>query len=159
MLAHVLVALRGSRVRQVTVALREGDDEAAALVARDGAAIAWVEGAAETRSASIHAGVGAVRSDAEGILFAMADQPFLGASDFDALIGAFRDQPAGIVYARYAGQRSTPVLFASRYRAALLDLRGEEAGRVLIERHPDDAVGVDLDPERGRDLDRPEDLD
>jgi nucleoside-diphosphate kinase len=62
------------------------------------------------------------------------------------------------VRASYAGEPGTPVLFAARFRADLLAARGDEGGRGVIARHPDALALVPLDPARGRDVDRPEDL-
>ena len=62
------------------------------------------------------------------------------------------------MHASYGGERGSPVLFAARFQGDLLRLRGSQGGRELIRRHPGDAIGVELDPEAGRDLDRLEDL-
>ena len=158
LLAHVLGALRGSRVRRTTVVLRVGDVAGQALSRELGAEAIWAEDPVEGRAASVRAGVRATPGDVGGFLFAMADQPFLGSEDFDALIAAFQEGRSGIVHASYAGARGTPVLLAAHYRDELLSLRDRQGGRVLMARHPADVGGVALDPARGRDLDRPEDL-
>jgi molybdenum cofactor cytidylyltransferase len=88
----------------------------------------------------------------------MADQPFLGAGDFDALIEAALSSGRGIIHASYEGARGTPVLFSAAYREQLLELRGSEGGRVLIVRNPEDALACELPAARGRDLDTPRDL-
>jgi molybdenum cofactor cytidylyltransferase len=158
MLARVLRALAASQAASVVCALRPDDPEGAALAAGEGAAIAFVERADEGRSASIRAAVEAAPAGASGFLIALADQPFLGAADFDALIEAHRSAPAAIVHASYGGRRGSPALFPASERAALLSLRGEEGGRVLFGRAPGRLRAVALDPAHGRDLDIPEDL-
>ena len=135
----------------------EGTGALAELEAR-GVRVVTAEDPEEGRAASVRAGVRATAPGSAGVLIALADQPFLGAADFDTLIRTFEAGGAGIVHAAYGGERGTPVLFAARYREALLSLRGREGGRVLILRHPDDVAAVELDLARGRDLDRPEDL-
>ena len=60
--------------------------------------------------------------------------------------------------ARYAGQPGTPTVFARRYFSELLALGPGEGGRVVVARHAASVDEVDLDPARGRDVDRPEDL-
>jgi molybdenum cofactor cytidylyltransferase len=155
---RVVEALRGSRVREIAVVLRRGDEEGRALVQGRSVHVAEPEDPDEGRAASVRAGLRALPPDAEGVLFALADQPFLEPHDFDALIDRFAQGDAQIVYATYGGQRGTPVLFAAAYRAELEQLRGSEGGRTLILRHAEDAVGVPLSIERGRDLDLPEDL-
>jgi len=159
MLARVVDALRASHAEGVVAVLRPGDDAGAALLAEMGVEVAFAEPADEGRAASVRAGVRAAPPDRD-LLFALADQPFLRAEDFDALI-RLRAGGAGasIVHALYAGERGSPVLFAAAYRDELLALRGAQGGRAVIAAHPGAAVGVDLDPECGRDLDSPADLD
>lgn len=157
MLARVIGALRASRARDVCVVLRPGDAAGASCARAAGVQWVWAEDSEEGRAASVRAGVRAAPPDA-ALLFALADQPYLEAADFDRLIAALEPPGHPIVYARYRGRRGSPALFAPRHRRELLALRGSEGGRSVIARHPEVARGVDLDPDRGRDLDRPEDL-
>lgn len=155
MLLRVVRALKASRVERIVAVLRPGDGEARRLLQEEDVPCVWAEDPEEGRAASVRAGVRALPSH-HAVLFALADQPWLEAGDFDRLLEVAGS--AGIVHASYGGERGSPVLFAARHRDALLELRGAEGGRSLIRRHPDDAAGVELDPARGRDLDRPEDL-
>lgn len=156
MLAHVLDALRPACDGLVCV-LRPGDADGAALLAELDVAVAWAEPADEGRAASVRAGVRAAPPGSD-LLFALADQPFLGPDDFARLVELQRETGAGIVHAAYAGERGSPVLFAARYRGDLEALRGREGGRAVIAAHREDARAVELDPALGRDLDHPEDL-
>lgn len=158
MLERVLVAVSASRADSLRVVVRPGDDETPRLVERLGFVPVEAEDDREGRAASIRAGVRAVDPDADGILIALADQPFLEASDFDRLILAFAECPDGIVHASYAGQRGTPVLFSAHFTEELLALAGSSGGRELIQRHPEAVLSIELDPARGRDVDRPEDV-
>jgi molybdenum cofactor cytidylyltransferase len=158
MVLRVVRALRESRVEHVVVVLRPGETASRAALEAAGASVVYAESAHEGRAASIRAGVRAAGPQVDGFLFALADQPFLGPGDFDALIERLGECPGAIVHACYAGERGSPVLFAGRFRGELLSLRGSQGGREVIRRHPGDATGVELEPEAGRDLDRPEDL-
>lgn len=157
MIVRVVRALAASRVRHVVCVLRASDAAGARLLERSEVRIAHPADLDRGRAASVRAGLGALPGSAAGLLFAMADQPHLEARDFDALIAAHG--PDLIAHARYDGERGTPVLFAALYRDELARLRGAEGGRSVIGRHPAHLRPVDLDPSRGRDLDRPEDLD
>lgn len=157
MLARVVAALRGSRCAGVAVVLRPGDSAGRECARALGAPVVYAEDPEEGRAASVRAGVGAVPA-AAAMLFALVDQPYLEATDFDALVGAFEVGRAGIVHASYGGARGSPVLFAPRYRAELLALRGADGGRTVLAQHPEDVAGVELDPAHGRDVDRPQDL-
>lgn len=158
MLARVLRALAASRAVPLLCAVRADDARGAALAKEEGARAVAVEAADEGRAASIRAVVGAAPPDASGFLIALADQPFLCAADFEALIAVHEQDPDAIVHASYGGRRGSPALFAARDRAALLSLRGEEGGRVLFGRSPGRLRAVALDPGRGRDVDTPADL-
>jgi molybdenum cofactor cytidylyltransferase len=155
---HVLRALRHAAVSRVSIVLAPGDEPGRALAARLGVAAIPAENADEGRAASVRAAVRAARAETDAILFALADQPFLSAADFAALVDAFRSDPRGIARAQYAGVPGAPVLFAREHFAELLALRGKDGGRAVIAAHPERVRGIELPPEHGRDLDTPEDL-
>ena len=157
MVIRVAEALRSSRTDATAVVLRPGDSHGSRLLSSKDIRTVYAEDREEGRAASLRAGVRAAPEDA-ALLIALADQPYLEAADFDRLIEA-AEAGAPIVHASYDGQRGSPVLFAPRYRDELLALSGGEGGRVVIARHPDTARPVELDPSRGRDLDRPEDVE
>ena len=96
------------------------------------------------------------------ILIALGDMPHLDPEVVLSIVARWQQEPDDAiiapVYSAEADRHGHPVLFGPPYRDALLALRGTEGGRVLIRQHADDTVAVELDPERGRDLDRPEDL-
>jgi molybdenum cofactor cytidylyltransferase len=158
MLARVLRALAASHAASVTCALRAGDARGAALARAEGARCARVPASGEGRAASIRAALEAAPGDSTAFLIAQGDQPFLTGADFDALIAAHEAEPGAIVHASYGGRRGSPVLFPARDRGALLGLRGEEGGRVLLDREPGRLRAVALDPAHGRDVDTPGDL-
>ncbi|MFQ5697864.1 MAG: nucleotidyltransferase family protein [Myxococcota bacterium] len=156
MLVRVLRSLSQSRAATRAVVLRSGDLEAAALVAAEGVRVAFSPSPDPPRSLSVRTALAAC-PPGDATLFALADQPFLEPRDFDALIDVYARQ-GGIVYASYAGRRGSPALFGPEFRAELLALRGSQGGREVIRRHRAQAHPVALDPQAGRDLDRPQDL-
>jgi molybdenum cofactor cytidylyltransferase len=158
MVLRVVRSLRDSLAERLVVVLRPGEATTRDLLEAAGASVVYAESPDEGRAASVRAGVRAAGTDVDGLLFVLADQPFLGPGHFDALIQRFVEQPTAIIHASYGGERGSPVLFPARLRPDLLRLRGSEGGRDLLRRFPGDAVGVELDPEAGRDVDRPDDL-
>jgi molybdenum cofactor cytidylyltransferase len=155
---RVLTALRGTSAARVALVIRPDDAPGRAFAERLGVTAVLAEGADEGRAASMRAALRATSPRAAGVLFALADQPFLASADFEAIFTAFRAEPHGIVRASYDGAPSTPVLFARSYFPELLELRGREGGRAVIARHPKETRAVPLPAARGRDLDRPEDF-
>ena len=116
--------------------LRPGDAEGLELARRLHIDARFAEREDE-RAASVRAAVRAVSSDAEGLLVALADQPFLEPADFAALLTEFARDPQAIVRARYAGEPGTPVIFARAFFPELLQLEGKHGGRRVIAAHPD----------------------
>ena len=155
MLEHVARALAGSAAAELRIVLGPGDQAGARAAAALGLAALEAESGDEGRAASVRAAVRASPED-HALLFALADQPWLESRDFDRLIA--RAEESRIVQAHYDGAPGSPVLFGPFFRAELLELVGREGGRVIVQRHPEALIPVELDPERGRDVDRPEDL-
>lgn len=163
MLVRVVEALSASRFDLAAVVLAPGDEPGRELLASLG--VPWIpaEHAREGRAASVRAAVRAAPPDAAGLLIALADQPFLTTGDFDRMAAAFARADASgtghkIVRASYGGVEGSPVLFGRQHFAALLELRGRSGGREIVAAHEHDLVRVEIDPEHGRDIDRPEDL-
>jgi CTP:molybdopterin cytidylyltransferase MocA len=155
MLARVAQALRASTADSIVVVLRPGDEPGLRAAATLELEAILAESAVEGRAASVRAGVRGCPPD-HALLFALADQPWLEAADFDRLIAAARSD--GIVQACYGGEPGSPVLFGPAYRSELLALTGGEGGRVVVARHAAQVTRIPLDPARGRDVDRPADL-
>jgi CTP:molybdopterin cytidylyltransferase MocA len=154
---RVVRALRATSAARVSLVLAPGDVAGRALAERLGIPALAAEVSDEGRAASVRAAVRAAAPESAAILFALADQPFLEASDFERLFAAFRSAPHGIVRAQYGDQPGSPALFARAHFAELLELRGRDGGRAVIARHPERVRSVQLPPDHGRDLDRPED--
>ncbi len=158
MLERVLRALSDSHVVRVHLVLRRGDAAGAALADRLGVAWTTAETPEQGRAASVRAAIESVDVAVTGLLFALADQPYLLGSDFNLLLDAFTHDHLGIVRASYDDEPGSPVLFARSFFPELVALPPGEGGRAVLARHPEAVCSVPLNPARGRDIDRPEDL-
>jgi len=154
---RVVRALQATSAFRVSLVLAPDDGEGRALAERLCIPAFAAEDPDEGRAASVRAAVRAAAPESAAILFALADQPFLEAPDFERFFAAFRAVPHGIVRAQYGDQPGSPALFAREHFAQLLLLRGRDGGRAIMARHPDAVRVVELPAERGRDLDTPED--
>jgi len=96
-------------------------------------------------STSIIAGINQADAALQGIMIALADQPFIDSRTIDHLIQAFNSQKKGIVIPGYKGKRGHPVIFSSKYRGALMDLKGDIGGREIINSHPDDVAVIEVE--------------
>jgi len=97
----------------------------------------------EGMSTSIHQGLQAVDSRAQGILIALADQPFIPAEVIDQLIEQFAAGGKGIVLPIYQGERGHPVILSREaYEPELMALEGDRGGKEIVRSHPADVREV-----------------
>jgi molybdenum cofactor cytidylyltransferase len=99
-----------------------------------------------------------VRNDAA--MFALADQPFVTARDYRALLDTYRSHVAerpAIVSARYGDVTAPPHLFARALFPELAVL--EHGARPLLERHAGEMLVLQLPRELLEDIDTPEDYE
>lgn len=144
---HVVERVCAARVDETVVVLgHEAEDVGKALA---GLEVQTVHNPRydEGMATSIQAGVRAAPADAQAFMFVLADMPLLEASDYNLLIGAFRNarpQPAPIVVPTFGGQGGNPVLFAARFRDDLLRLEGPCGGKAIIRKHPGAVIHVEM---------------
>lgn len=158
-------------VRQVEVALETGHavrvtlppdrpKRTAALtkVVSKNLSIQKVESASEGISASIRAGViWAETQEAQGLMILLADLPEIDAEDLRAMAAAFARAPARVWRATDAsGGPGHPVILPARLFDRLLEVRGDDGARAVIE--AEDVGHVRLPGRHATtDLDTPED--
>jgi len=111
-------------------------------------------------STSVHAGLTALPPETEAAIFLQCDQPLVNANLLRALVSRFEESHAPIVYPTHAGQRRPPVLFARCFFPELAAVTGDEGGRAVIARHPNEVASVEVaDPDALADIDTPEDYE
>ena len=144
-------------VDDLIAVVRVGDDALAAAFASERARIVVAHGADEGMGVSLAEGVAAA-PDASGYVVALADMPWIEAATISRIVQALA-RGAGIVAPAYRGERGHPVGFASRYRAELLALRGDEGARAILAAHRSELTLIEVE-DRGvlRDVDTPDDL-
>jgi len=116
----------------------------------------WEEG----MSTSVQVGLMALPPETEAAIFLQCDQPLVTPDLLRALAGRSEEVGATIIYPTHAGQRGTPVLFARRLFPELARVSGDEGGRSVIARYPDEVATVEVsDPDTLSDIDTPEDYE
>lgn len=146
MLETSLRNLERSRVREIVVVLGFAAERIMPLL-RDKPNVKVVVNARfeEGMSSSIRCGLGAIAPEGEGVLVALADQPFIPPEVIDLLIDAFVQFKKGIVVPVYRGQRGHPVILSlGKYRGDLLTLVGDVGARELLAAHPEDVLEVEV---------------
>ncbi|MDB5119000.1 MAG: hypothetical protein JWN56_218 [Sphingobacteriales bacterium] len=97
----------------------------------------WEQG----MGSSISTGVSAllnIQPETEVLILTVCDQPFISAELFKELIDTYTEQKTGIVASAYADTMGTPVLFTEKYFPELLNLKGKEGAKRLLQIHKDD---------------------
>jgi molybdenum cofactor cytidylyltransferase len=94
---------------------------------------------------SILEGIKRVRPEAEAVMLALADQPFIDSSILNTLIESFSSQNKGIIIPTYRGLRGHPVVISLKYKEELLSLTGDGGARQILARHPEDVLEVPVD--------------
>lgn len=92
----------------------------------------------------------------EKCIFAVCDQPFVSTAIFENLIDQYNKTKKGIAASAYAKTLGTPVLLDKKYFKELLELKGQEGAKKIINKFLDDTVAVPF--EKGNiDIDTMED--
>ena len=109
-------------------------------------------------TASLHAGLRALRPEIEAALVVLADQPGLTTELIRALADRYRTTSAPVIAPFYQGQRSRPVLFGRTLFPELLAAMDDQSRREIIARYRDHMARVDVeDPAILRDIDTRQD--
>lgn len=99
-------------------------------------------------------GVRALPAETAAGVIGVGDQPALRPATLRLLVARWRETSAPAVYPLYAGQRGSPTLFDRSLFPELLEVTGDHGGRFVLQRHRDEAVGVEVeDPGEGQDVD------
>ncbi len=114
----------------------------------------------EGQSLSVRAGLAAIDSRADAVMFIPVDQPDLTPRVLDALIDTYERTRGPIVVPTHRGQRASPVLFDRSLFGELAGLEGDAGGRQLFPAHQGEIVEVPVSSaEPLRDLDTLQDLE
>jgi len=131
-----------SKVNEVIVVLGHRAEEAKRLIAARPVKLAINPNYQQGMSTSVIAGLSMVDSRAEAVMITLGDQPFIDSQTINILAEAFGAHNKGIAIPVYRGRRGHPVVFAMIYKGELLKLKGDIGAREIVDRHPDDVLGV-----------------
>lgn len=109
-------------------------------------------------SRSVRLGTAALRESCDGILYLVADQPWLKRGSVSEMLDIFLEHPDHIVALSHGGKRGNPCIFPKQYFDELCALSGDRGGRSVIERHADDLLLYEASGSELKDIDTPEDI-
>lgn len=96
---------------------------------------------------SLKVGVQGLQAEVAAALIVLADQPLIPSSVINQLITVFKSGAGHLIAPVYQGQRGNPVLIGRSFFAELLTLPPDAAPRLLLQRHPDQIVLVEVGTE------------
>ena len=91
---------------------------------------------------SIAAGLKFVDNQAEAVMLALGDQPYVDSPTVNRLLKASEKSDKGIVIPTFQGKRGHPLIFSLKYREQLTKIKGDIGGREIIKQHADDTMEV-----------------
>ncbi len=139
----------------VLAVVRPGSDALAAQLRQAGCTVCVCDSADEGMAASLVHAVSHARQ-ASGWLIALADMPFVQPHTMHLLVEAIVNG-AQIAAPTWSGQRGNPVAFGRLHLPRLLDLRGDQGARRLLQSWPVLEIATD-DPGILQDIDTAADL-
>jgi len=96
-------------------------------------------------ASSIRAGLAALSPSASAVMISLADQPLIQPAELNFLIAAFsQSREKTIAAPTFSGQRGNPVIFDLRYRAEMLELKGDGGGKAVLARHSEAVLEVEM---------------
>ena len=93
--------------------------------------------------------------DSAAAMFALADQPFVTANEYRAVLEAYAPGAPAIVSVRYGEVTAPPHLFSREFFPELAQL--QHGARSVLERHRDQTTVLTFPPDLLLDIDTPED--
>lgn len=119
----------------------------------------WNEEAEEGIAASVRIGAEeAKKQGADAAAYFVADQPWLRAESVCRFLEAFSQSEKGMGRVRAQGIAGNPVIFDRKYIEELCRVCGDQGGRQVVKRHPEDIMYVEIDQKEQKDIDYPYDL-
>lgn len=94
---------------------------------------------------SLRAGLEAIRPEIQAALIVLADQPRLTPTLLQKLVSRYQATRAAIVAPFYQGRQGNPVLFDRGLFAELMAIEGDQGGRSLLTRYPEQIERVEVD--------------
>lgn len=160
MLGGVIESLLLSRVQEVVVVLGHRAEEVRSSIVSSPVRVVINPEPDRGMFSSVQCGLGAASSDADALLIALGDQPFLRPELIDALIQAFRGHSLRIVAPTWRGRRGHPILLGAVYAPEIMGMGAGSTLRDLVRRHAEDILEVSVRTDDVlRDIDTPEEYE
>ncbi len=94
----------------------------------------------------------------EVAVFLTADQPWMKAQTLEAFLLKATESESGFLCTSHKKIPGSPVSFREKYYPELLELQGDQGGKVVMKKHLHDVRFFEVDKDELKDVDCPEDL-
>ena len=143
LVVHSVEKLKSSSVQDVVVVTGNGADQVKEVLLPFAVDAVHNEHFAEGLSTSLKRGLGAIPADADAVLVCLGDMPLVDAQTIDRLISSFSvNDHRTICVPTFNSVRGNPVLWGRQHFGGLLDIFGDQGGRLLMEALSDEVVEV-----------------
>ncbi len=95
-------------------------------------------------SRSLHSGLKIIASNAQAVMVALGNRPYLEPEMVKQLIRTYKTQKAPVVVPAYSNIRGHPVMFDAMFIPELLKTRGNSGGRIVLRRHQQEIAQVEV---------------
>ncbi len=154
LILHVVDTALAAEFAQVSVVIGHRAEVVRAALAGHNVEIIENPAYAEGQSTSLRAGVAALPPQTQAAMILLGDQPLVQPAILTALMQAWQQSGKPIVAPVYTGQRGNPVLFACTLFPELLSITGDQGGRAILQKHPQEIELVPIaDADAAQDLD------
>ncbi|MFL6547729.1 MAG: NTP transferase domain-containing protein [Povalibacter sp.] len=156
-LHRVVSSATGLAGHSVTVVVGSHASDLSRLLAHSPASVLvnrhWEEGMAS----SVRCGLSALPAACDAVLILLGDQVAVTSDDLKRLAAAWNGQDGSIAAATYDQHVGVPAIFPRTFFPELMELRGDQGARRIIERNSYRLIRVPMQ-NAAIDLDTPEDL-
>jgi molybdenum cofactor cytidylyltransferase len=145
MLEQVLRTYRRAKVDRVVVVLGAEAAEVKKNIRFQREKVVINPGYKAGMSSSLRMGLGEVERDAEAVIIALGDQPFVSAETINLLVDAHRTSKAPVVVPAYHGARGNPVLFDRTVFSQIKEIQGDVGAKSVVARNRNRVLQVDVE--------------
>ena len=131
-LERVLDAFRSSKVDEIVVVLGANAAQIRKIVRFGNERIVVNPDYRRGMSGSLKAGLGLVEKQADAVIIALGDQPFLAPRTIDGIVDEYLASGAPLVVPVYQGQRGNPVLFDRSLFAQIMRIEGDRGAKSVV---------------------------
>ncbi len=143
LVVHSVEKLKSSSVKDIVVVTGNGANQVKEALQPLGVNAVHNEHFAEGLSTSLKCGLGAIPTDADAALICLGDMPLVDAQTIDRLISSFSvNDHRTICVPTFNGVRGNPVLWGRQHFGGLLEISGDQGGRLLMEALTDEVTEV-----------------